>query len=136
MTGTETATFLEPDQLHQFRKRNWWAIGIGTVLMFVATVAYAAAFVDDEGRDLPPGAVALSEQRRAPDRPGRAPELERRSALDVPGLVARGEGHEAGDDEGHAQAPKRRWGIGVHQPLPDPGEVPRAATPGKHSGRQ
>ena len=50
MTGTETSTFLEPDQLHQFRVRNWWAIGIGTVLMFIATVAYATAFVDDDGR--------------------------------------------------------------------------------------
>ena len=51
MTGPVTDHGLQPDELHQFRRRNWWAVGVGTVLTFIASVAYATAFIEEDGRD-------------------------------------------------------------------------------------
>ncbi len=50
MTGPAIDRALTADDLTQFRRRNWAAIGVGTVLTFVASVAYASAFVDEDGR--------------------------------------------------------------------------------------
>jgi len=50
MTDSATDRGLHPDELSRFRRRNWTAIGVGTVLTFVASVAYASAFVDEDGR--------------------------------------------------------------------------------------
>jgi hypothetical protein len=50
MTGQATERRLDPAELSELRRRNWTAIGVGTVIMFVASVAYATAFVDEGGR--------------------------------------------------------------------------------------
>ena len=50
MTGPATDRTPRADDLTQFRRRNWTAIGVGTVLAFVASIAYATAFVDEDGR--------------------------------------------------------------------------------------
>ena len=50
MTGPAVDQTLRDEDLTQFRRRNWTAIGVGTVLSFIATIAYATAFVDENGR--------------------------------------------------------------------------------------
>ena len=45
MTGSATDHGSQSDELSRFRRRNWTAIGVGTVIAFVASVAPALATV-------------------------------------------------------------------------------------------
>ena len=64
MTDPATDHGSRSDEIAHIRRRNWTAIGVGTVISFFASVAYATAFIDEDGRaeevDFTPVGVALA----------------------------------------------------------------------------
>jgi len=74
MTSSAVDQTVGGQDLAQFRRRSWTAIGVGTVLSFIATIAYATAFVDEDGRadraSHRLGGLARSEQRTRENDPG------------------------------------------------------------------